>query len=258
MSIRDQIALFEELASIDNDIRRIDEQLEKQSGNLEGMRSELSALEERLQTDRDSLAALDKTRSELSVEIRQMANQIERSREKLSRSRNERESNAAQRELEELRKLHRDREEELERLTSATDALRSSIETTDTKRSDISQQLNGTVQGINTSLTALNGERQTRAEARKQVAARLPVVLLRRYDSIRSRRPMAIAKTHDGTCLGCHLSVPPMMFQKMLRQEEFEQCPHCRRILYYVPPPPPSGARDSIDAGAGASDPSRA
>ena len=27
-----------------------------------------------------------------------------------------------------------------------------------------------------------------------------------------------------------------MMFQKMLRLEELEQCPNCRRILYYVPP----------------------
>jgi predicted nucleic acid-binding Zn-ribbon protein len=38
-----------------------------------------------------------------------------------------------------------------------------------------------------------------------------------------------------------------MMFQKMRRQEEFEQCPHCRRILYYVPleagdKPPPASA----------------
>ena len=56
---------------------------------------------------------MDKTRTELLAELRQMTQQIDRSREKLSRSRNERESNAAQREVEELRKLHRDREEDL-------------------------------------------------------------------------------------------------------------------------------------------------
>jgi predicted nucleic acid-binding Zn-ribbon protein len=82
-------------------------------------------------------------------------------------------------------------------------------------------------------------------------------VLYRRYESIRSRRPVAIAKTHDGTCLGCHMSLPPMMFQKMLQQGEFEQCPSCRRILYYVPAPAP-GSRDSVDGGTPAADPSRA
>jgi predicted nucleic acid-binding Zn-ribbon protein len=54
---------------------------------------------------------------------------------------------------------------------------------------------------------------------------------------VRQRRPRAIAHTHDGVCAGCHIAVPPMMFQKMLRREEFEQCPNCRRILYYKPKP---------------------
>ena len=66
----------------------------------------------------------------------QMSGQIERSREKLQRSRNERESNAAQREVEELRKLHRDREEELERLTTAADGARTSISDAEAKRLD--------------------------------------------------------------------------------------------------------------------------
>lgn len=254
MSIREQIALLEELASIDIDIRRIDEQLEKHRGNLEGMRSEQKTLEERLQSDRDSLASLDKTRGELSIEVRQMTQQIERSREKLQRSRNERESNAAQRELEELRKLHRDREEEVERLTSSSDQLRASIESTDSKRNDITQQLNGSAQGIAASLKDLEADKATRSEARKAVVAKIPVVLYRRYESIRTRRPMAIAKTHDGTCLGCHMSVPPMMFQKMLRQEEFEQCPNCRRILYYVPAP----SRDAEGGAASSANSSRA
>lgn len=242
MSIREQIAILEELASIDGEIRRIDEQLEKHQGGLSGMRSEVKVLEDRLKADRETLSSMEKTRSELMAELRQMTQQIDKSREKLGRSRNERESNAAQREIEELRKLHRDREEELERLNGAADAARNAIEDADGKRSAISSDLEGSVQGITTSIGELTAGRKSRAETRAKLVAKLPSMLYRRYESVRTRRPMAIAKTHDGTCLGCHLSVPPMMFQKMRRQEEFEQCPNCRRILYYVPPEqdPPS------------------
>jgi predicted nucleic acid-binding Zn-ribbon protein len=257
VSIRDQIALLEELASLDNEVRRIDEQLDKQRGSLEGMRSDLKTLEERLQADRDSLASLDKTRGELNVELRQMTQQIERSREKLQRSRNERESNAAQREMEELRKLHRDREDEIERLTASSDSLRAAIEQAGTKQRDLSQTLDGTAPGTTASLAELETEKSSRMESRKQLITKLPAALYRRYESIRTRRPMAIAKTHDGTCLGCHMSVPPMMFQKMLRQEEFEQCPNCRRILYYVPAPPAAG-RESVGSGTPTADPTRA
>ena len=235
MSIRDQIAYLEELSSIDVDLRRIEEQLEKHHKGLSGMQSEVKSLEERIRADRETLGAMDRTRNELVGELRQMTTQIDRSREKLQRSRNERESNAAQREVEELRKLHRDREEDLERLNGAAEAAKAAIDDADRKRGALSSELTGTVDGITSSMGELEAEKATRSADRAKVVARLPVVLYRRYESIRTRRPVAIAKTHDGTCLGCHLSVPPMMFQKMRRQEEFEQCPNCRRILYYVP-----------------------
>ncbi|MGK3963125.1 zinc ribbon domain-containing protein [Sorangium sp. So ce118] len=250
MSIREQIAFLEELSAIDSEIRRIDEQLDKQRGSLEGMRSELKRLEERLKGDRETLAVMEKTRSELVIEFRQMSNQIERSREKLQRSRNERESNAAQREIEELRKLHRDREEEIERLNSAAEGARTAIDQAEAKRVALSGAIDGSAPGTQASLASLEAERAQRAEARQQVVSRLPVVLYRRYESIRTRRPVAIARTYDGTCLGCHLSVPPMMFQKMRRQEEFERCPHCARILYYMPP-------ESAPSSSPAADPSR-
>lgn len=185
-----------------------------------------------------------------------MTQQIERSREKLQRSRNERESNAAQREIEELRKLHRDREDEIERLNTAADSLKASIDQADAKRAAIVRELDGTAQGITASLNDLEADKKTRVDRRKEFTTKLPVALYRRYESIRTRRPVAIAKTHDGTCLGCHMSIPPMMFQKMLRQEEFELCPSCRRILYYVPAPAPGG-RDAVDGNSPA-DPSRA
>ena len=236
MSIRQQIEALEELAGIDVDIRRIEEELAKQKGALDGLRADLQSLETRVGLDRERLVGLERTRSELHVELRQMVQQVERSREKMQRSRNEREANAAQRELEELRKLQRDREDEITKLTSLADALRVTIDETEAKRVALSQELEGTQEGATTSIADLEREHTARAEGRVSAVAKLPPVIYRRYETIRTRRPYAIAKTHDGTCLGCHIGIPPMMFQKMLRQEELEQCPNCRRLLYYVPP----------------------
>ena len=235
MSIREQIAPLEELSALDVDLRRVEDLLEKQTTGLSGMRSEVKELEGRVKGDRETVAAMDKTRNDLMSELRQMTQQIERSREKLSRSRNERESNAAQREMEELRKLHRDREEDLDRLSTAADAARTAIDDAEKKRVAVSSELDGSADGIATSMTELEAEKKRLSELRARAVAKLPVVIYRRYETIRTRRPVAIARTHDGTCLGCHVSVPPAMFQKMRRQQEFEQCPQCRRILYYVP-----------------------
>jgi len=73
-------------------------------------------------------------------DVRNMTQQLERSREKLSRSRTERESNAAQREIEELRKLVRIGEE-IGKLTASAEASRQQIVVTEADHGKLSEEL---------------------------------------------------------------------------------------------------------------------
>ena len=233
MSMRPEIPFLEELSALDTDLRQIEEKLGKYRGEMEALVAETKAIEARLKTDRESLATMERTRGELQAEVRQMTSQIEKSRDKLNRSRNERESNAAQRELEELRKLVRDREEEIERLTTASDGARTAVTDAETKLADLTKTIAGTEQGTSGDLVSLAKEKEEKILQREVVAKKIPVVLYRRYESIRTKRPVAIARLIEGTCRGCHLAIPPMMFQRMRQSGEIDQCPHCRRIIYY-------------------------
>lgn len=242
MSIREQIAPLEELARLDGDLRRVEGDLQKERVELDTLRVELAGLEGRLATDQKTVADMEKTRGDLTGEVRQMGQQIERSREKLGRSRNEKESLAVQRELEELRKLLRDREDDANRISLAIEDARKAIATADARRAELIAALEGRGPGISLSIDSHEGERGDLRTRREELAKQLPAALYRRYENIRQKRPHAIAKTSDGTCQGCFVALAPMFFQKLRRLEEFEQCPNCRRLLYYVAPeaPPPS------------------
>lgn len=240
--MRPEIAFLEELSALDTDLRQIEEKLGKYRGEMESLVADLKALEARLKADRESLATMERTRSELQAELRQMTQQIEKSRDKLNRSRNERESNAAQRELEELRKLCRDREEEIERLTAAADGAKAAISDADAKHGHLTRTLAGTEEGSSTELAALEVEKKEKSAQREVIVKKVPVVLYRRYENVRTKRPVAIARLVDGTCRGCHLAIPPMMFQRLRQTGEPDQCPHCRRIIYYYIPPGDDGA----------------
>ncbi len=236
MSLRDQIASLEALAACDAELRRLEDQLAEERGILANLKSELRKLDDKLVTDRASLAEMEKTRSELNTEVRQMTVQIERSREKLSRSRNERESNAAQRELEELRKLQRDREDEINKLTTLSESARKTIEETEVAQKKIADELGGRESDISKTLAAAVKERDAKLVERARLTATVQPMTLRRYDQVRLRKGNAIAKTIDGTCLACHMRLPPMLFQKLMRGDALDQCPSCARILYYEAP----------------------
>jgi uncharacterized protein len=183
---------------------------------------------------------MQKTMNELVTEARQMGQQIERSREKLSRARNERESMAAQRELEELRKLLRDREEEIGKLTALAEAAKRSIEETDDKRGKVASQLGDSEAGRSASIGEMGREREIKLAARAEIARKVAPQTLRRYEAVRQKRGgTALARANaSGTCSACHMSLPPQLFQRLRRRESLDQCPHCARILYYSVPGP--------------------
>jgi len=165
-----------------------------------------------------------------------MSTQMERSREKLSRCRTEREVNAAQREVEELRKLYRDREVEVDKLSSLIDQARNESDTTVKERDGIAAELGSTEGDVTTKLTELERDANSKRKVRVGLAEKVTPVLYRRYETIRKKKGSSIAHVTDGTCSACHMRIPPMMFQKMMRGDDFDQCPSCARIIYYRPP----------------------
>ena len=234
MSIVDQIRALEKLAQIDAELRDLQEQLAQERSTLDGLKSGIAKLDDKLSADRGAVAAMEKTRGELIQDVRNMNQQLDHSRDKLARSRTERESNAAQRELEELRKLVRDREEEIGKLTADADAARQQIETTEAEHRKLADELAARAGDINSKLGEVDVKAQAKKVERDAAAKVLPPALYRRYDMIRSKRGTAIAQTTDGTCRACHMSLPPQLFHRLRREPVLEQCPSCQRIIYFA------------------------
>jgi predicted nucleic acid-binding Zn-ribbon protein len=237
LSIPDQIRALEELAAHDAEIKTMDEQLASERSTLNGLKGSLKRLEDKMGADRVTVGAMDKQRNELIADVRQMMTQLDHSREKMNRARTERETNAVQRELEELRKLIRDREDEIGKLTTDGDAHRVALETTEAEAKKIQDELNAREGDINSTLASLEKDRAAKQAVRDEVVKRLPPILYRRYDAVRGRRGSGIAQTTDGTCKACNMSLPPQLFHRLRREPLLEQCPSCNRIIYYAPPP---------------------
>ncbi len=248
MNIQVQIEALEGLSAVDAELRELNDELSRERDALTQKKEHLQELDEKLTRDRQSSEEMERLRNELMQEIRQMSLQVEKSREKLARCRTEREANAAQREIEELRKLYRDRELEIEKLVGLLDQARMEIDKTSQEREVLSTELGSTEGEVTSRLGVLEKEAAVKEGERKLLVAKVQPVLYRRYEMIRKRRGTAIAFTTEGTCSECHMLLPPMMFQKLMRREDFEQCPSCHRILYFRPPSA-EGQADSQSSG---------
>ena len=236
MSIQSQIHALESLAVLDEQLGQVEAELATERAQIGDKRGQAKVLENKLEVARTSISGMERTRNELLTDARQMALQLDRSREKLSRSRNEREINAAQREIEELRKLYRDREVEVQRLGTVIEQARADATTNDGALSSIAFEIGDQEGPSQHRLALLEQTLQEQTGKRAEFIAELPPVLYRRYETIRKKLGSGICHTAAGTCSACHISLSPMQFQTLRRTPKFDQCPSCCRILYYRPP----------------------
>jgi predicted nucleic acid-binding Zn-ribbon protein len=236
VKIQAQIEALESLAELDAELRVLDEELSQEREALGNKREQLQQLEEQIAKSSASIGEMDRVRSDVLVEARQMSAQMERSREKLARCRTEREVNAAQREIEELRKLYRDREQEVEKLSGLADQARLEMDAKAVERNALAGVLGSSEGEVASRLSDLEGATSQRRARRKALVEKVQPTLYRRYELIRKRRGSAIAHVTEGICSACHMQIVPMMFQQLMRGDEFQQCPSCNRILYYRPP----------------------
>lgn len=235
MSLASLIDALERLAALDATLKELQDERERERGGLSSKQGKLAELAARAEQAAASVADMERLRGELHQEIRQTAQQVERSREKAARCRNEREAQAVQREQEELRRLHRDREQELEKLVGLLAAARAEVEALNAERAALSGELGSTSGAVESRLGEVEQALAAREAERKALVQEVPPAVYRRYEQVRVRKGSALAWTGDGKCSACHILLSPMAFQQLKRGVELGQCPSCMRLLYYRP-----------------------
>jgi len=66
---------------------------------------------------------------------------------------------------------------------------------------------------------------------REAIVVGVDPVQLARYDRIATRRRPAVALVVKGSCMGCHVTIPPQTILELRRGEGLHTCGNCQRIL---------------------------
>ncbi len=231
-AVRDQFEVFKVLVVADEEIRKLDLELMKERDALDGVKKDLVRVREQIEQERQQYDVIEADRGAKIQEGRVMQQQLERSREKLNRTRNEKESNAVQRELEETRKLLRDIEDAVGKRSLELDELRKNIIDHEEQEAGFVARLGETEGAISLKLQEIEKDRGEKARVRDEIAKKLPQTMLRKYDQIRAKRNSGAARLEQGRCKACNMSIPPQLAQRIARADVLEQCPSCNRFLY--------------------------
>jgi len=231
--LKDQLILLEELQQHDARLQEIEAALSAIPAKLKAMQGDLKRVEDLLAQERAQLAETERYRGEQESALRNEEQLTQRAKIKLQAVKNTKEYMATQRELEATRKMAQEREEEVLKLMAAIEEFKKNIAAHEADVNVIRDAVAKEEAAGQAEVAGLSEQVAQARREREEIARQVRPEVMRRYASIRLKRGLAVVAVVGGTCQGCHMNIPPQLFNVLQRGGSIETCPNCHRIVYW-------------------------
>jgi uncharacterized protein len=228
-----------DLERVDSDILELTRAGEAHPLRLAELDHKLDLAKAALENEQQRLAGNEKQRRDLEAQVQAEKDTIKKWEGRLSEIRTPREYAALSREIDISKKSVENLEQQNIELRAMAEPIKQAI---DHRQKDLLTQhetlgveakdIRAKMSSLKDRLNALEGQR---SEAQKMVDR----ALLSRYENIRKKRGVALVPVQGGTCRGCHMSLPPQLYNLLVSgQIDIETCPSCYRLVYAPDPAP--------------------
>lgn len=229
-----EVELLIKLQAVDLKVKRIKEKKEESPERLRQIEKRAKQKEEQLTAIQEKQEELKQKKKEKETELEDEIARLKKSQGKLMAIKTNREYQALLKEIEEIKKGNRQREDEIVAIMEDMERYDQEIMKEQEETNKIKQEIE-LEKGQLCALFREYDEELTKLETNREIMIKeIPKDLLGRYDFLRSKRNgLAVVGVENAVCLGCHMNIPPQLYNDLLREEKLISCPSCQRIVYY-------------------------
>jgi predicted nucleic acid-binding Zn-ribbon protein len=229
-----QIAQLVALQKVDDALHSIKSELEQAPQEVSSLEPRFVVLEDERAKLLDKLEHLQEQQKRLAIEIEDDATRIKKSKSKLMQVGNTREYHAMLREMDNIEKSNRSREEEKLTLHEALQLENANLEEISSAYESLKTELEDKRGTLQTLMDTAQARLNIMQKERSATGAAIPPPVFARYEFIRNRlEHPVIVSVNQGVCSGCHIAIPPQTFIELQRGQQILSCPNCQRLIYW-------------------------
>ena len=234
--MQEKLELLRDLQELDREL--IDKRGEKQklleeqetlnagTARIQGMVDDLNAEVDALEAQRRDLA------QDLVIE----EGNITRAEERLPTIKTQKEYVAVLKEVDSAKKMNKEIQDKIAGIDERLSALNSDKEEKDNELSELVSGNSARQEEITAAIAECDRILGEGDDKRDGFLEELPVSIRKRYEALLDRRAgVAIVEARDGICLGCHMNLPPQLYNTLFSADDILSCPHCNRMLFLAP-----------------------
>lgn len=231
--MREQLRALVKLAEIDSLARGIDDRLKGIPAELDERRAAVRALESLVERQRSTITEAERLLAQQDNDIASRNEGLSKAKAKSAKARTMREAEAAERELDAIRKSIKDGETEKERLRERVAQTTAALEEPTKTLAEQKEELAASEAAAEAKLGELRAERERVVAGRDEWAKKIDKQYIRLYDRLRTKLTPAVCEVVGETCIGCRMQMPPQRFIQLQRGTEIMQCQMCQRIVFH-------------------------
>ncbi|MDR0465960.1 MAG: C4-type zinc ribbon domain-containing protein [Deltaproteobacteria bacterium] len=229
-----QIAQLVALQKVDDAIHILKTELEQAPQEVGMLEERFAALEDQRAKISDKLEHLQEQQKRLVMEIDDDATRMKKSKSKLMQVGNTREYHAMLREMDNIEKSNRTREEEKLTLHEALQIENANLEEVVGAHQSLKAELEEKRDTLQARIDTAQVRLDVLLKERAAAGGEIPPPVFSRYEFIRHRlEHPVIVSVNQGVCSGCHIAIPPQTFIELQRGQQILSCPNCQRLIYW-------------------------
>ncbi len=232
--MEDNLSLLGKLQSIDLSIEEITHKKEQYPKDIEMLDIKLLEENKKIEMEKERLKRLDKERRKKEGEIQLETERIKNLELKLYEVKTNKEYESVLKEIAESKRMNMEREDEILNILDESDMLKKEIENKERMLEDLKKEFERKKLELKEELKRVTNELEEKKRMREELIKKIDSALVDKYNIIKERRGgLAVVPVKDGICQGCHMNIPPQMFNEIRKNGDIKNCPSCNRFLYW-------------------------
>ncbi len=167
-------------------------------------------------------------------EIKKINENIAKAKERLLEVKNNKEYQAILKEIEVAESSCGDIETEIISLLEEMDKLAVLVKKDEDTLNQQKKKYEEEKKDIETDINAIDSDFVNWEQKREELRKKVPADLLAKYEKIKNRNNgVGVISVWKAVCNGCHMNIPPQLYNELQRSVKLLSCPNCNRIIYF-------------------------
>jgi len=232
--LKEQILLLIELQNITFEMDKLTAGRVDLPQGMNRISEELEDIERELKEDEQRVETLKANHKAKETALKNNIEQVKKAKSRLLEVKTNKEYEAILKEIDTLHEKNSVIEDEIIHVLEETDRVGAILKAKERETAGRHSKGESEMRKMEKELNSIDSELEKILKRRDAVRNTTKASVLKKFDIIKDRKSgHTVVPVWKAVCSGCHMNIPPQMYNELQRNDRLMLCPHCERIIYW-------------------------